>query len=592
MKRRRRSSPPEPLPLLALTPVKEEDDPRTNWQLVTAASERYGLPDGWCVEEIPRRFSRSRPARVDRYFIEPDTGQKFRSLVAVHRYLTGGQVDTHATMQFKPHTMRCSSSFVLPDGWEIEEKPRKNTNTGHSDKYYIEPGTGRRFRSLVAVERYLTEENEHTPLQALIPANKLILSSGSSSQKKKIRSLKFVSKNSSHSNPADHFSSPKKEILPEISRPSQLNISSPPTKVKWVLVGPGGNNWNPFMDDSRVADSVKQKWSEIFKSSIYDENIKAPFVYVEIRKILLYTNSSVSTQIMNTPKSSSPEPIPLMTVTPAKEEDQPRSSRQLQLVTASRFGLPDGWSVEERPRRSSQTVDKYYIELDTGLKFRSLAAARRYLTDGQIDTRTRREKSGSQSTMQSFRRSSSFTLPDGWEIEERQRKNTNSSHSDKYYIEPGTGKRFRSLISVERYLTEEIEHTPLQALMPANKSNLSSSSGSQKKKIRSLELMSKHSPCSNECYNSTLDAMRLNTYSIPEKHSSSPKKSFSGETSRPSELTNCSPPTKVKWVLAGPGGNMWNPFIDDSRVADSVKQMWSEIFKSSIYNENAKAPRS
>ncbi|PRQ33909.1 putative DNA-binding domain-containing protein [Rosa chinensis] len=276
MKRRRRSSPPELLPLQALTPVKEEDDPRTNWQLVNAASAPFGLPDGWCVEEIPRRFSRFRPARVDRYFIEPDTGQKFRSLVAVHRYLTGGQVDTHATMQFKPHTMRCSSSFVLPDGWEIEEKPRKNTNTGHSDKYYIEPGTGRRFRSLVAVEKYLTEENEHTPLQALIPANKLILSSGSSSQKKKIRSLKFVSKNSSHSNPAEHFSSPKKEILPEISRPSQLNISSPPTKVKWVLVGPGGNNWNPFMDDSRVADSVKQKWSEIFKSSIYDENIKAP----------------------------------------------------------------------------------------------------------------------------------------------------------------------------------------------------------------------------------------------------------------------------------------------------------------------------
>lgn len=39
-------------------------------------------------------------------------------------------------------------------------------------QYYIEPGTGKRFRSLVAVERYLTEENEHTPLQALVPANK------------------------------------------------------------------------------------------------------------------------------------------------------------------------------------------------------------------------------------------------------------------------------------------------------------------------------------------------------------------------------------------------------------------------------------
>ena len=31
------------------------------------------------------------------YFIEPDTGQKFRSLVAVRRYLTGGQVARQAT---------------------------------------------------------------------------------------------------------------------------------------------------------------------------------------------------------------------------------------------------------------------------------------------------------------------------------------------------------------------------------------------------------------------------------------------------------------------------------------------------------------
>lgn len=36
---------------------------------------------------------------------------------------------------------------------------------------YIEPGTGQRFRSLRAVERYLTEGNENTPLKVLMPAN-------------------------------------------------------------------------------------------------------------------------------------------------------------------------------------------------------------------------------------------------------------------------------------------------------------------------------------------------------------------------------------------------------------------------------------
>ncbi|KAL6195647.1 hypothetical protein ACLB2K_031265 [Fragaria x ananassa] len=294
MKRRRRSSAPEPLPLQVVTPVKEEekDDPRKIWQLVTAASAsaRFGLPDG-CI---------SLSLTQDRSFFP---------LVAVRRYLTGGQVarqatadkqvtvekqatvDKRATMQITPYTTRCSPSFGLPDGWKIEKKPRINTTYSDSDKYYIEPGTGRRFRSLVAVERYLAEENEHTPLQALIPANKLTVSSGSSGQKKKIQSGKIVSKNSSHSNdcnstlnasrlntyssPAEHFSSPQKEFPPENSRTSHLNSSSRPT-IKWVLVDRGGNEWNPFMDDSMVADSVKQKWSEIFKSTIYGENIKPP----------------------------------------------------------------------------------------------------------------------------------------------------------------------------------------------------------------------------------------------------------------------------------------------------------------------------
>lgn len=40
-------------------------------------------------------------------------------------------------VQITPHTVRTSSSFILPDGWEIEEKPRKNTSTAYSDKVSI-----------------------------------------------------------------------------------------------------------------------------------------------------------------------------------------------------------------------------------------------------------------------------------------------------------------------------------------------------------------------------------------------------------------------------------------------------------------------
>ncbi|MCH82314.1 methyl-CpG-binding domain-containing protein 7-like, partial [Trifolium medium] len=45
------------------------------------------------------------------------------------------------------------------------------------------------------------------------------------------------------------------------------NLTTPPTKVSWVLSGPGGF-WNPFLDDSIVPTSEKSKWSKAFSISI------------------------------------------------------------------------------------------------------------------------------------------------------------------------------------------------------------------------------------------------------------------------------------------------------------------------------------
>lgn len=72
--------------------------------------------------------------------------------------------------------------------------------------------------------------------------------------------------------------------------------------------------------------------------------------------------------------------------------------------------------------------------------------------------------------------------------------------------------------------------------------------------------------------------------------SSSLKRNISGENDRPSELNFGRPPAKVKWVLRCPGGNMWNPIVDDSKVPDSVKQSWSESLKSSLSGGNISAP--
>lgn len=42
------------------------------------------------------------------------------------------------------------------------------------------------------------------------------------------------------------------------------------------------------------------------------------------------------------------------------------------------------------------------------------------------------------------------------------------------------------------------------------------------------------------------------------------------------------PPEKVKWVLTGPGGNMFSAHVSGSDVSSSVQQTWSEAFLSLI----------
>ncbi|OMO67686.1 Methyl-CpG DNA binding protein [Corchorus capsularis] len=131
------------------------------------------LPGGWVVEQRPRVTSAGHPGRVDRYYYEPGSGKQFRSLIAVQKYLsqemdytlanaTQGQrvkPRDYESMQIVPHVFRSATPFKLPHDWTVEEKPRSNINyAGVVDRYYIEPGTGHRFRSLRAVERYLAEQ--------------------------------------------------------------------------------------------------------------------------------------------------------------------------------------------------------------------------------------------------------------------------------------------------------------------------------------------------------------------------------------------------------------------------------------------------
>ncbi|KAL7247562.1 hypothetical protein ACSBR2_002474 [Camellia fascicularis] len=246
--------------------------------LFSSTASQFKLPPGWAVKKVLR----SDGSRVDKYYYELGTRQKFRSLKAVERYLTGveytpsrktyklrnhfvssgsrkmiisggmllrldeEEFDNHQLAVVAPTTAAATSPFILPDGWVVEEVPR--SRNGKTDKYYYEPGTGRQFRSLIAVERYLEEMgDENAPLSHVFKLGCHVRNSG-----------------------------PRKKICREEVKTSTFDSDIPPAKVNWVLADSGGDTWNAFMGESVVPESIKQQWANRFMLSINDNNFAAP----------------------------------------------------------------------------------------------------------------------------------------------------------------------------------------------------------------------------------------------------------------------------------------------------------------------------
>ncbi|GAY38166.1 hypothetical protein CUMW_034640 [Citrus unshiu] len=243
----------------------------------------------------------------------------------------------------------------------------------------------------------------------------------------------------------------------------------------------------------------------------------------------------------------------------------------------SSFKLPRGWSVEERPRTHSPTrpdrIDKYYYEPRTGRQFRSLLSIQKYLTGEEDTVSPKRVKYGNVQNMQivpcATKSAASFGLPDNWIVQEIPRKNINYAGTiDRYYIEPGTGFRFRSRLAAERYL-QEVRKS--KSTTNAKEGNLLADLplriiGKRQKDAKKIKVTSKE----NQAH---------------AKNSVCCEKDVLTKEANASTLNIASLPAKVKWVLGGPGGNVWNALMNESVVPDSVKQEWSKIFVFSI-NQN------
>ncbi|GAU27210.1 hypothetical protein TSUD_108010 [Trifolium subterraneum] len=227
---------------LVTTSPKTENEPlnRTsdNNELQIVVRSPIALPDGWLVEKRLRRRS-SDNNRFDRYYIEPNTGQKFRSLISVQRYLSDESRD------------------YLPE----------RMISGNNDTIFIKSGNRKFRRPASDFEGGLTEENARraTPKRSA-PSVKSYENPVEESFS--VAEDQTILKPSVQSSRSKKTNSQKKIKTREDDRANSFhNLTTPPTKVSWVLSGPGGS-WNPFLDDSIVPTSEMSKWSKAFSISI------------------------------------------------------------------------------------------------------------------------------------------------------------------------------------------------------------------------------------------------------------------------------------------------------------------------------------
>ncbi|KOM56933.1 hypothetical protein LR48_Vigan10g282500 [Vigna angularis] len=183
--------------------------------------------------------------------------------------------------------------------------------------------------------------------------------------------------------------------------------------------------------------------------------------------------------------------------------------------------------------------------------------------------------------------SSHFKLPEGWIVEEKARP-SKPTHVDRYYYEPNTRRKFRSLSSVQKYLAQEAgDHDITETKISKDGNTSTFAVESEEKIVRGIR------SCRNRAYSSSLQEeintpksfKHSNQYAgkKPVKLDSQKKINFEKNNRAPVHYLTGSPPEKVSWVLSGPDG-FWNPSIDGLAVPEAERLRWSEAFVQSLRN--------
>ncbi|KAL0452508.1 UNVERIFIED_CONTAM: Methyl-CpG-binding domain-containing protein 13 [Sesamum latifolium] len=107
------------------------------------------LPVDWKVCVKIRNFGRK-----DKYYINPLNGLKFNSKLEVLRYLKNAGKD-QKLKQLNEIGIKKTVAEKLPPGWIKEIRTKRKGGKTRRDPYYIDPVSGRHFRSMQEVFRFL-----------------------------------------------------------------------------------------------------------------------------------------------------------------------------------------------------------------------------------------------------------------------------------------------------------------------------------------------------------------------------------------------------------------------------------------------------
>ncbi|GMI81782.1 methyl-CPG-binding domain 6 [Hibiscus trionum] len=137
----------------------------------------------------------------------------------------------------------------LPAGWLIEDRVRSSGATaGLVDKYYVDPSSGRKFRSKKEVLHYLE--------------------TGMPPPKKK----KGAETSGSEDVGTGNSGGNKKKKPDKKPKPLNFDFINVPRKVDWLLTNASEDRWTPFLGDDQVAKPTRQDWAAAFASLIASKN--------------------------------------------------------------------------------------------------------------------------------------------------------------------------------------------------------------------------------------------------------------------------------------------------------------------------------